>query len=168
MRLAGTLQPNGPRWLSQPEIAEMFTEAILYGEKAGKYALHAFVVMPNHVHVVLQPTFRLPAVTQWLKSRTGRVANRMLGRAGAFWLDESYDRVIRDSAELYKTIDYVHRNPVRAGLVEHPEDWPWSSACVGSGTEILASPKWHRSHTPMTCATGIRSMLDGFVRLRGR
>ena len=128
--MAGTLQPDGPRWLAQPEIADIVVQALLYGERVDKYAIYAFVVMPNHVHVVWQPRQSLPAVTEWLKGRTGRVANRRLGRSGAFWQDESYDRVIRDSVQLYKTIDYVHDNPVRAGLVRSAEEWRWSSAAA--------------------------------------
>lgn len=106
----------------------MVVQVLLYGERAGKYVVYAFVVMPNHVHLVLEPSVRLPKLMEWLKSRTARMANMRLKRSGAFWQDESYDRVIRNSAELYKTVDYVHNNPVRAGLVKAAEDWPWSSA----------------------------------------
>ena len=90
-RLTGPLRPNGPRWLQQREIAELFVNALLYGQSTGKYTLHAFVVMPTHVHLICEPNMPLPKITEWLKSRTARVANRMLKRSGPFWQEESYD-----------------------------------------------------------------------------
>jgi putative transposase len=85
--------------------------------------------MPNHVHLVIEPKAALPGVMRWLKGRTGRVANSILGRTGmAFWQDESYDHWIRSSNELQETIAYVESNRVKAGLVDSEELWPWSSA----------------------------------------
>jgi REP element-mobilizing transposase RayT len=66
---------------------------------------------------------------QWLKARTARRANDILGRAGhPFWQEESYDRWMRGEQELLDTIAYVEENPLNAGLVGAPEDWPYSSA----------------------------------------
>jgi hypothetical protein len=48
-----------------------------------------------------------------------------------FWQDESYDRLVRDTEEFYRTMQYIERNPVRAGLVSAPELYPWSSAAAG-------------------------------------
>jgi hypothetical protein len=63
-----------------------------------------------------------------------RVANRVLGRTGLpFWQDESYDHWIRSSDELQEIIVYVENNPVKAGLAEAAEHWPWSSARFRSG-----------------------------------
>ncbi len=87
------------------------------------------VIMPNHVHVVFEPKAPLPGIMRWLKGRTGRTANRILGRTGIpFWQDESYDHWIRSRKELEETIRYVESNPVNARLVEAAEEWPWSSA----------------------------------------
>jgi REP element-mobilizing transposase RayT len=63
---------------------------------------------------------------QSLKRHTARQANIVLGRQGAFWQDESYDRVIRDNDEYVRTVNYVLENPVKAGLVSKWEDWPWA------------------------------------------
>jgi REP element-mobilizing transposase RayT len=71
----------------------------------------------------------LSSVTRWLKGRTGRKANRLLGRTGAlFWQDESFDHWIRSNCELQQLIEYVETNPVKAGFVQAAEQWPWSSA----------------------------------------
>lgn len=121
---------RGPRWLAEARIAEMVTTALLYGDTGRQlYHLHAYVVMPNHVHVVFQPYIQLCRIMEWLKGTTARRANRMLGRRRQpFWQDESYDHWIRTETELNRIIRYVERNPVGAGFVDRIEDWPWSSA----------------------------------------
>jgi putative DNA methylase len=116
--------------LRDPRIARIVSDAIQFGETARRfYTLYAWVIMPNHVHVIVEPTVPLQRVMQWLKGRTGRLANRVLGRTGIpFWQDESYDHWIRSSEELKETIAYVESNPVKAGLAESAEEWLWSSA----------------------------------------
>jgi len=96
------------------------------------FDLHAFSIMSNHVHVVFEPLSKsewhsdLPKIMQSLKRHTARQANIILGREGAFWQDESYDRVIRDNNEYVRTVSYVLENSVKAGLVSKSEDWKWS------------------------------------------
>jgi putative transposase len=133
----------GPRWLSQPEIAEIVKEALHYRD--GKvFDLHAFCIMSNHVHTVFEPLSKserrsdlygsdyqsdlqpLHKIMQSLKSRTARQANIILKREGAFWQDESYDRVIRDNDEYVRTVNYVLENPVKAGLVSQWDEWRWT------------------------------------------
>jgi REP element-mobilizing transposase RayT len=108
----------------------MLVNALHYGETPRQfYYLYAWAIMPNHVHVILQPRIELPSVMRWLKGRTGRKANRILGRTGApFWQDESFDHWVRSDQELCELIEYVGQNPVKAGLVLAAEQWPWSSA----------------------------------------
>jgi putative transposase len=121
---------EGPFWLRDPRIAKIIENALHYGENPrGLYTLYAWVIMPNHVHVVFEPKAALPHVMQWLKGRTSRLANRILGRKGTpFWQDESYDHWIRSGKELQEVVAYVENNPVNAGLVESAEYWLWSSA----------------------------------------
>lgn len=122
----------GPRWLSQPEIAEVVKEALHY-RNAQEYDLHAFCIMSNHVHAVFEPLDKqdssflsLSKILQSLKRHTARKANIVLAREGTFWQDESYDHVIRDNEEFLRIISYVLENPVKAGLVSKWEDWPWT------------------------------------------
>ena len=72
----------------------MLINTLHYGEIARQFChLYAWAIMPNHVHVILRPRIELPKVMRWLKGRTGRKANRILGRTGApFWQGESFDR----------------------------------------------------------------------------
>ncbi len=121
---------NAQHWLKEPVIAGMLVNALQHGATVRQfYDLHAWVIMPNHVHVILRPRVELPELTRWLKGRTSRIANRMLGRTGLpFWQDESFDHWIRSAEELHQLTQYVEGNPVKAGLVQAPEEWPWSSA----------------------------------------
>jgi REP element-mobilizing transposase RayT len=121
---------SGPAWLQDPRVAGVVVKALLYGEAVRRfYQLHAWVVMPNHVHGIFQPHTAMPTIMRWLKGRTSRVANQILGRAGtAFWQDESFDHWIRSAEELQHLIEYVENNPLKAGLVEAKEQWRWSSA----------------------------------------
>ena len=133
--------PLGPRWLEDPRIATIFVEALRHGETIrGFYDLFAWAVMPNHVHVILKPNGKLPEIMRWLKAATANRANGVMGRAGkAFWQREYFDRWIRSEKELFSAICYVEQNPVTAGLVVSPEDWPWSSAAKPTGDKIAGA-----------------------------
>ena len=104
-RLLG-LARSGPVYLRQPEIADMVVEAIQYNaEQLGHYALHAFAVMPNHVHLLIAPAVGLPKLTKSLKGITAKRANAMLGLTGTpFWQEESYDHLVRDAREFAKIL----------------------------------------------------------------
>jgi len=124
---------SGPLYLKQVRIAQIVVDAIDYGERElGRYATHEFVVMANHVHLLLTPLVPLPEITRSLKGITARRANGILGRTGTpFWEVESYDRLVRNRDEFERIRHYVLQNPVRAGVVSEPEEFPWSS---GSAT----------------------------------
>jgi putative transposase len=121
---------RGPLWLKDPRIADSVVRALLHGECAlGFYALHAYVVMANHVHALLTPKIELQRLTNGLKGVTARIANQILRRPQKpFWQDESFDHWVRTSQEFARIGNYIEQNPVTAGLVAKPEDWRWSSA----------------------------------------
>ncbi len=119
----------GPRWLSDPEIAAYTEYPILRGAELGRYELHAFVIMPNHVHVLLEPRLVLAKITGVMKGVAARDGNATLGRIGKpFWQDESFDHWVRNSAEFERIRYCIEWNPVSAKLVTKPGDWEWSSA----------------------------------------
>jgi REP element-mobilizing transposase RayT len=122
---------TGPFYLRQEAMAEMVLSAIRYnGAALGQYELHAWVIMPNHVHLLVTPTVPLAKITKSLKGITARRANALLGLAGQpFWQDESYDHVIRNGQEFERIRNYIEENPVRAGLAASVVDFRWSSAC---------------------------------------
>jgi len=130
----------GPVWLRDARIARVVADALLYGESGRHfYQLRAWVVMPNHLHLLLRPLTALPVITRWLKGSTARQSNLVLGRTGqVFWQDESFDHRVRDEEELERIARYVEHNPVSAGLSVSPGDWPWSSAGLAGGSGIGA------------------------------
>jgi putative transposase len=119
----------GPMYLTQESIARMVVASLLRGVQINHYDLGAFVVMANHVHVLLLPAISPSRLLQSLKGATAREANRILGRTGeTFWQAESYDHWVRDDKEWYRIATYIENNPVKAGLVGQAEDYCWSSA----------------------------------------
>lgn len=120
----------GPRWLKDERVAGCVVEVIERGATVlAHYVLHAFVVMPNHVHLLIQPSVSVERITNGLKGVSARDANRILGRAGRrFWQDESFDHWVRSERQFERIRAYIELNPVHAGLVAQPKEWPWSSA----------------------------------------
>jgi REP element-mobilizing transposase RayT len=121
---------SGPLWLKDTAVAELIQHAVLQ-QYAHLYVLWAYVVMANHFHVLLKPKegVTMSSITKRIKGATSREANKLLGRTGQpFWQDESFDHWCRNGSELFRVIRYIENNPVKAGLVDKPENWPWSSA----------------------------------------
>jgi REP element-mobilizing transposase RayT len=121
---------TGPRHLCRPEIARLVVGALGDGEsRFQRYQLHSYVVMPNHVHLLVTPG--VPA-TKWLgplKGFTAHEANLILGLTGQpFWQNESHDHLVRSPEEFERIRRYIENNPVKAGLVTNPEEFQWSSA----------------------------------------
>jgi len=141
----------GPMYLCRPEVAQI--SALKRGVDLGHYQLRAYVILANHVHVLLLP--KAPVrLLQSLKGVTAREANRLLGRTGeSFWQRESYDHWVRDSRELERIVAYIENNPVKAGLVARAEDYRWSSAAddkapgaetsLGAARTSACATSWH-------------------------
>jgi putative transposase len=121
---------TGPTWLQREGIAQLVRDSIEYGERTLHfYDLHAWVILSNHVHILVSPKVLPARFLQSVKGYTAREANRLLQRTGEpFWQAESYDRWIRNQQEFERVRKYVEENPVRAGLVANPEQYRWSSA----------------------------------------
>jgi len=116
-------------WLRNPDVATAVQNALLFFD-GSRYELHAWVIMPNHVHVLITPGDNLDAIVGSWKAYTAVRANRILKREGRFWQKECFDRFIRNERQFINTINYIHLNPVTAGLCDDPEDWRFSSASL--------------------------------------
>ena len=115
-------QGHGSCYLKDPSVAGMVQDALLFHDQK-KYRLAAWVVMPNHVHLLCTPCVgqTLPRIMHSLKSFTSNEINKLVGRTGRLWEREYYDRIIRDSRDYDNTIRYILDNPAKAGL----HDWRW-------------------------------------------
>jgi putative transposase len=105
--------------------AELFLETLQQYRHAGHYKLHAFVVMPEHIHLLLSPqALALERVMAFIK---GGFSHR-LGSKLPVWQRGYTDHRVRDGDEFRMRREYIHDNPVRARLVELPDLYPYSSA----------------------------------------
>jgi REP element-mobilizing transposase RayT len=122
---------HGACWLRRADVAGLVAQALRLFD-GQRYELRAWVVMPNHVHVIVWPLdgHTLSGILHSWKSFTSKAANRLLGRAGIFWQKESFDHWIRDEAEHARLVAYVENNPVKGRLCQARTDWQWSSASV--------------------------------------
>jgi len=127
--------------LARPDIRELVRECLTRFD-GDRLRLHAAVIMPNHVHALIEPGGKrdtgIPAGDLYSDTQTGmsvspphaslsrllkgikgasaRAANLLLGQNGSFWMDESYDRIVRNGEEYRRFVDYIRANPANAGL----------------------------------------------------
>ena len=95
-----------------------------------RFHLLGFVIMPDHLHLLILPTGQteVPFIMQEIKKSSARLINMAGSRTGRLWMDEYYDYVIRNEKDLMEKLRSVHNNPVKKGLAENEEDYPFSSA----------------------------------------
>jgi putative transposase len=120
---------HGSCCLRDPRIGRIVEDSLSWGD-GERYLLLAWVVMPNHVHVLIEvipghPTHGI--VNKW-KSFTARRINALFGRSGALWQADFFDRFVRDDSHYAAVVRYIEENPVKARLVSQAKDWPFSSA----------------------------------------
>lgn len=135
-QLAFETMRRAERWLDQgiggcrlrDWVASKYVADALHYFDGGRYELGCYVVMPNHVHAIVRPfEGASDSLERILKSWKGYCANRINQQfrlSGAFWQEESFDRIIRDEEHLYKAIQYIGANPLKAGLkIEAVRRW---------------------------------------------
>lgn len=113
-----------------PENAEILIEALFHYHDSKAYALHEFVVMPDHLHLMLTPgaTTSLEKAIQLIKDGSSYQIRKARNQKMEIWQVGFYDWTIRDWNDWQTKVEYIHTNPVRASLVQKPEDWLYSSA----------------------------------------
>jgi putative transposase len=143
--------------LSKDRTRQWLLQALDDARRALHFDLWAYVIMPEHCHVLLWPgeerystsqilyAIKMPVARNaidWLKANAPERMEMLLdeqpnGKAlYRFWQrGGGYDRNLVEPATIHATIEYIHNNPVRRGLVQHAEDWPWSSAGFYAGEE---------------------------------
>lgn len=123
--------------LRDDSIAQIVQDTLLFNHRK-KYELICWCIMPNHVHTLIAPVegMSLSEIMYDWKSYTTHVINKALNRKGKLWMMEYFDRFIRDNDHFQKVVNYIHNNPVKAGLVADPTDWRWSSARSYLGSQV--------------------------------
>jgi putative transposase len=112
------------------ETVELMLETILSYRDSGAYLLHEFVIMPDHLHLLLTPGSgaSLEKAVQLIKGGSSHRIHKQRGSKMEIWQVGFYDWTIRDAEDWRTKVQYIQMNPVRARLVEKPEQWPYSSA----------------------------------------
>jgi REP element-mobilizing transposase RayT len=123
----------GECFLKKRAVAEIVRNS-LQKYDGERYKLFAWVIMPNHIHLLLKPLndWELEKILHSFKSFTASEANKVLHRTGKFWMREAFDRYIRDYEHFEKSWRYIENNPVKAGFCKKPSDWEFSSAFDGT------------------------------------
>lgn len=120
---------HGSCILRSPVASAKVQDALLFYNGA-RYELHAWVIMPNHVHVLLTPAQGqdLTSILRPIKSYTATHIHKALGGSGALWQADFFDRLIRDEEHFHRVRKYIEWNPVKAKLCTGPEHYVYSSA----------------------------------------
>ena len=134
------------RNLNETEFT-ILAEVIRERRKAHRFLLTAWVFLPDHWHAIILPRFPLTIsrAVESIKVGATRRINGERGERGVLMQGRFFDRALRTVKEYNEKVEYIHLNPVTAGLVERPQDWKWSSvydytggpaAPIGSGSPI--------------------------------
>jgi len=111
-----------------PEERELILTTIERHRSRADFLLFGYVVMPTHVHLLFSPQNRnLIQIIRDLKSKTGYAIAQRRNVPGPVWQERYFDTIIRQVRNFWQKLEYIHRNPVEAGLVSEPEEWRWSS-----------------------------------------
>jgi putative transposase len=115
--------------LQSERMATLLIDVLQHYRNQGKFKLHEFVVMPNHLHLLVSPEcVTLERSMQLIKGGFSFRAGKELGVKGEIWQTSFHDRRVRDAEEYQKFRLYIHDNPVQARLVHIASEWPYSSA----------------------------------------
>jgi len=119
------------RWPLPTKARDIVLECCLK-ENGIKFDLHAAVVMPDHIHLLLSPltdqdgwSFSLPQIMHAIKGVSARKINLLLDRHGPVWQEEFFDHVLRSNDSLTEKANYICQNPLRSGLVKAESEYRW-------------------------------------------
>jgi putative transposase len=125
---------RGERSLNNPETVQLLLSELLAARNKYGLKLLGYVVMPEHVHLVIfpPPGTTMGLVVREIKSKMARAYFRQRGMTGCeqtnvFWQKRCYDRNCRTPEEVREKVVYCHKNPVKRGLVREMSAWRWSS-----------------------------------------
>jgi len=123
------------------EVAEILVSRCFVYRDRGEYRLHEFVVMPDHLHLLLTPSdsTTLEKAVQLIKGSSSHEIHQLRGHRMEIWHPGFHDWTIRDSEDYKAKCKYIRMNPVQARLSERAEDWPYSSASGSFRLDVMPS-----------------------------
>ncbi len=127
-------------YFADRRLAEILLDNLRFYRSRMRFRLHGYVIMPDHVHLlVTSGGSSISDIMRNIKSFTSKQIREILGVKGAVWQSRFHDRIVRDETEFRAVLEYIHLNPVKAGLVASPEGYKFSSysAYAGLGTAPL-------------------------------
>ena len=131
------------RILSDSEFATL-AEVIVERREEHGFVLTAWVFLPDHWHAIFYPghPLTISRVMEAIKDGATKRNNRRRREVGRLWQPRFFDRALRTVREYNEKVEYIHLNPVRAGLASWAEEWPWSSVqdYTGSVERPVATP----------------------------
>jgi len=134
---ATTVTANREPIFEEKQAADILLEAILFGKRQKWYYLLSFVIMPDHMHVIIIPKEK--NISEGMKSIKGfpaRKVNSILSRRGSIWQSGFYDYILDSEEKLLTRIRYIEDNPLRKGMVTRPEDYEYSSIRYSQETDF--------------------------------
>ena len=132
-------------------LAEIVVSNLRFYRDRGDFLLHAFVVMPDHLHLATTPLKgSISDVMRNVKSYVAKEVREITRRPGPVWQDGFYDRMIRTERHFHRVADYIHENPVAANLCDVATEWRFSSArwYAGLESEMCMDRLWGNSEAP--------------------
>jgi len=149
------LHPNAPRL--RPFEMDLILSRIHATQAHRKFVLIAYVVMPDHVHLLFLTNHEfLSKIMHHWKFQTGYVIQRHRSFSGHLWQARYFDFICRRPRDVYDKLRYIHKNPVAAKFVANPELWKWSSAAhyCGCPSNTLLPPDQINLHVQHVLLAG--------------
>ena len=146
--------------LKDPEVRRIVTDAFLFFNEK-RYILHALVVMPNHVHVLLTPAEGYDVITTIgnIKSFTATKINKLLGKSGDFWQRNSFDRMLRCADDFQAKMDYIIHNP---DALSHDTYTLCIGGAASCGMNAMLDSASDNGSVPQGCGTSLADLMEAY------
>lgn len=120
---------NRKQIFSNNLACELFLNILTYNKFYCDYNIYAFIIMPDHFHIIIQPTgeMNISEIMKKIKGNFSRFYNKIFNNQGKVLQKGYYDKIIRDEKHLIEIIEYIHNNPINKGIVENVDDYIYSS-----------------------------------------
>lgn len=135
--LATTVTANREPIFKDSMTSDLLLKAIFFGRSQRWYYLLSFVIMPDHMHLIIIPRYKnISNSMKSIKGFSARCINKVFSRQGSIWQSGFYDYMLDSQKKILSRIKYIEDNPARKGLVNNPGDYNYSSARYREETDF--------------------------------